>query len=112
MKDRVINILGVSYAVNMQSPDINKKLDGIDGYCDYTSHTIVITTKNDNVDDLAFLQRKTLRHEIIHAFLAESGLQANFQHAEQYGHEETMVDWFAIQYPKIHKVFKELKILR
>ena len=84
----------------------------IDGYCDYTSREIRI--RNDNVNevcDFDELMRKQLRHEIIHAFLAESGLQANFEHYKQFGHEETIVDWFAIQFPKIMKVFKELEIL-
>lgn len=55
--------------------------------------------------------KKQLRHEIIHAFLAESGLQANFEHYKQFGHEETIVDWFAIQFPKIMKTFEEIGAL-
>ena len=35
----------------------------------------------------------------------------NFQHPEQFGHDETMVDWFAIQFPKILKIYTELAIL-
>lgn len=49
--------------------------------------------------------------EILHAFMAESGLQSNRQHIEEFGHDETTVDWFAIQSPKIFKVFQELDIL-
>lgn len=38
--------------------------------------------------------------------------QSSIQNAiKQFGHEETIVDWFAIQSPKIFKVFKELDIL-
>lgn len=44
-------------------------------------------------------------------FLSESGLQSNFEHSQQFGHEETIVDWFAIQFPKIFKVFQELDIM-
>lgn len=43
--------------------------------------------------------------------MAESGLQSNWQHIEEFGHDETTVDWFAIQSPKIFKVFQELDIL-
>ena len=57
------------------------------------------------------VKEKELRHEIIHAFLSESGLQSNFEHSQQFGHEETIVDWFAIQFPKIFKVFQELDIM-
>ena len=55
--------------------------------------------------------KKQLRHEIIHAFLSESGLSVNFEHCSKFGHEETMVDWIAIQFPKIHKVYEELGIM-
>ena len=55
--------------------------------------------------------KKQLRHEIIHAFLAESGLQTNFEHCRQFGHDETMVDWIAIQFPKIYKVYKDVGII-
>ena len=57
------------------------------------------------------MMKKQLRHEIVHAFLSESGLQANYEHYKQFGHEEPIVDWFAIQSTKIFKVFKELDIL-
>ena len=57
-----------------------------------------------------YLQQKQLRHEIIHAFLAESGLQSNFKHSDEFGHDETMVDWIAIQWHKIEKVFDQLGI--
>lgn len=32
-------------------------------------------------------------------------------HIEQFGHDETTIDWFAIQSPKIFKVFVDLKLL-
>lgn len=103
-----VNILGTEYKV-IREPFKDKD---IDGYCDYTSKEIRIRDDNVNeVGDFDELMRKQLRHEIIHAFFAESGLQENFEHYKQFGHEETIVDWFAIQFPKIMKVFKELEIL-
>ena len=50
-----------------------------------------------------------IRHEIIHAFLFESGLGFNVEN-RPLGQSETMVDWFALQYPKIKKVFEELGV--
>lgn len=44
-------------------------------------------------------------------FLIESGLDGNWQHAEQFGHDETVIDWFAIQYPKIQKAFEEAEAI-
>ena len=79
---------------------------------DATIKEIAIRDKNlGNVEDFIAYQKQTLRHEIIHAFMNESGLQDSWQHAQQFGHDETTVDWFAIQSPKIYKVFNELDVL-
>lgn len=103
-----VNILGTEYKV-IREPFSNKD---IDGYCDYTSREIRIRDDNVNeVGDFDELMRKQLRHEIIHAFLAESGLQSNYEHYKQFGHEETIVDWFAIQFPKMIKAFNSVNAL-
>ena len=103
-----VDILGTTYKIK------RKKLkdDNVDGWCDDTSKTIVIRKDNHNkVGNFEYLMKKQLRHEIIHAFLSESGLYCNFEHCSRFGHEETMVDWIAIQFPKIHKVYEELGIM-
>ena len=108
MKNTKINVLGTEYAIILEEFADSDT----DGYCDYTNREIHLRSDNTNgVGDFDELQRKQLRHEIIHAFLSESGLQANYEHYKQFGHEETIVDWFAIQSTKIFKVFKELDIL-
>ena len=108
MQECEIDVLGTVYKI---IPKELKNAD-IDGYTDNTSKEIVIRIDNaNNVGDFDFLQKKQLRHEIIHAFLSESGLQCNWQHTEQFGHDETTVDWFAIQSPKIFEVFKELDLI-
>lgn len=108
MKDCKVNILGTEYHIEFKELED----DGIDGYCDYSSKHIVM--RSDNVyelEDFEWLQKKQLRHEIIHEFMAESGLQANWEHETQFGHEETVVDWFAIQCPKIFAVFMQLGLI-
>lgn len=108
MKDCKVNILGTEY--NIEFTEL--KDSDIDGYCDYSSKHIVIRSDNSNkIEDFDWLQKKQLRHEITHAFMAESGLQSNWQHLDQFGHDETTVDWFAIQSPKIFNVFQELDLL-
>ena len=108
MKDTTINVLGTAYAIELRQLD-DKNMDG---FCDNTAKLIVIRSDNYNeVGKFVELQKKRLRHEIIHAFLSESGLQCNWQHIEQFGHDETTIDWFAIQSPKIFKVFADLKLL-
>lgn len=106
-----INVLGTTYTIYQRNSDEDQELLECDGYCDFTTHSIIIRKEAEvsDVGDYEALKRKNLRHEIIHAFLGESGLQANFQHPE-YGHDEIMVDWIAIQYPKFTKVFEELGI--
>lgn len=107
-----INILGTEYTVEVKSKQEDKFLEKCDGYCDKTSKRIVVATKADDCEIEIFeeYQKKVTRHEIIHAFLMESGLQENFQ-KEQWGHDETTIDWIAIQFPKMMQVFKEADCL-
>lgn len=56
--------------------------------------------------------RRVLRHELIHAFLSESGLadSSNGTGEDGWSTNEEMVDWFARQSPKIFRVYEELGI--
>ena len=49
-------------------------------------------------------KKKLIRHEIIHAFLFESGLGENSNWAQN----EEMVDWLAFQIPKVVEVFQKI----
>ncbi len=107
-----INVLGTEYTIEYASKKENEFLERCDGYCDKTSKRIVVLTKDDDceLDNFEEYQKKVIRHEITHAFLFESGLQENFKH-EEWGHEETMIDWVAIQFPKLLQAFKEADCL-
>ena len=108
MKNFKVNILGTDYEVKY----LELKDEGIDGDCDSTTHIIRVRTDNtNNLGNMKELQKVTLRHELIHAFLFESGLGFSWQHPEQFGHDETTIDWFARMSPKIFKLFQELEIL-
>ena len=48
-------------------------------------------------------EQKNHRHEIVHAFLFESGLAENSEWAQN----EEMVDWIAKQGPKLIKAWQE-----
>ena len=102
---RQIDILGRTYTIEEREKcdDEFMKENDIDGYTDFDSAEIVITKK-----ETVFGKNTTLRHELIHAFLFESGLGFNWEHSTKLGHEETMVDWIATQWTKIKKVFVEL----
>ena len=100
-----INVLGTQYTIQTKPRAEDPCLNDCDGYCDKTSHQIVVVTRDDgcNLDDFEAYQKKVLRHEIIHAFLFESGLHENWSHVQ--GHDETYVDWIAAQFPKLMVAF-------
>ena len=104
-----VSILGEKWMITITNTEADERLEDCDGFCDKTSRRIVIddmsTCKNFQLDDKIAYVAQNIRHEIIHAFMFESGLQANWQHPD-FGHEETVVDWFAAQYPKIKDVIE------
>ena len=116
MQDCKVNILGTEYSIKFGNEEKYPQLEGIGGYCDSSTKEIVVDDmkkiKGQSLSkgNLKDVQKCYLRHEIIHAFMEESGLSENFEHKE-IGIEETTVDWFAIQSPKIFKVFTELDLL-
>ena len=55
--------------------------------------------------------RQVTRHEIIHAFLFESGLDISSGKADNWAVNEEMVDWFCIQIPKIQRCMQEAGVL-
>ena len=107
-----VNILGTDYKIEIRNKKDDKLLEKCDGYCDYTTHLIVVTSEpeDNELQDFKSYQKKVLRHELVHAFLSESGLSCNFKH-DEWGQDETMVDWIAIQFPKMLQVFQELDCL-
>lgn len=56
-------------------------------------------------------QKRVLRHELIHAYLYESGLGDSSNSCDAWAVNEEMVDWFARNIPKMIVTFKELKCL-
>ena len=108
MEAKKINVLGTEYTISVLSKQEDKFLENCDGYCDKTSKKIVVKAKDDGneLDHFEIYQKKVIRHELIHAFMFESGLQENFRH-EEWGHDETQIDWFAVQFPKLLQAFKE-----
>lgn len=110
---QTINILGTDYTIKRQTKEQNSKLVNAWGICEGYKKEIVVDTFDEEkknvmaVENFEEFEKKVLRHEIIHAYLGESGLKSNSDWAEN----EEMIDWFAIQLPKIYKTFKELEII-
>lgn len=105
---RKVNILGTPYTIRELSVTECPTLETCDGYCDWTTKEIVVERELEgSLSDMECYIKKVLRHEIIHAFLFESGLHECSGGTEAWAKNETMVDWFARQGIKIHTAWEE-----
>lgn len=108
-----VNVLGTPYRVEFRTNE-DERMTGC-GYCSYREHLIAIKPahgKDGFTPEMSnHLEHEELRHEIVHAFLEESGLGYDSLSVVQWAKNEEMVDWFAIQSPKIFATYKELGIL-
>lgn len=106
-EDMKVNILGTEY--NLIVNDVLEVPDA-DGLCkEYTKEISIRKMENmlcdqDTNEDKKKRYDEVLRHEIIHAFFTESGL-------DDYAGNEQLVDWLAKQFPKIFKAFQECDCL-
>ena len=104
-----VNILGTEYEIIKQTETENPKLKNSNAICEIYAHKIILNA-NIEEDEMSYenfqaFKDRVVRHEIIHAFFAESGLRTNSEYAEN----EELVDWIAIQFPKIEEVLKQIK---
>ena len=114
MEKKTVNILGTEYTIEERTLEQDKPLEKCDAYCDKTTKEVVISIcdkDNCELHNPEWYRKKLIRHEIVHAFLFESGMHECTNWATDDCHNEQFVDWFAIQSPKIFKVFQELDIL-
>lgn len=112
-----VKILGTEYEI-ISVEETNDNLEKYpllkdnSGYTDITTKQIyILEYKNteDTFKDLDVLYKKTLRHELIHAFLYESGLFNNSN--GDWAKNEEVVDWIAIQFEKLLGAFIELQCI-
>lgn len=116
-----VHILGECYSIRFvrHEDDAYLKDNGLCGYTDLVEREIVIAFSNTvpGREDASLTvhilsEQKTLRHEIVHAFLVESGLDSDsIALNSAWARNEEMVDWFAIQGPKIIKAWQEADAL-
>lgn len=108
-----VHILGTEYTIKFDVPDAELP-ENADGYMDFSIKTIGIAQfekGRNSIKDLDSYIKKVLRHEIIHAFLYESGMWNNSGSTDAWGQDETITDWIAIQSPKLFKAFEEADCL-
>ncbi len=106
MNATLVNVLGTEYTMKESNEANDERLKGKDGYCDTSIKECVVDEMIENDVDckknLPEYKKSVKRHELIHAFLYESGLDSC-----SWGANEEMVDWLAIQFPKLQKAFED-----
>ena len=101
-----VDVLGTEYSIKQSNKIDDINLENCDGYCDHSIKSIVVDTFKDcpgSIQNLEEYRQEVIRHELIHAFLFESGLGGN-----SWGKNEEIVDWIACQFPKLLKAFEEV----
>ena len=107
-----INVLGTEYTIIYKNSKDDSYLEECGGYIDSSVKLIIIDDMEACKDealcksDLKYVQKHSVRHEIIHAFLFESGLDGCSGGVSNWAANEEMVDFFAHQWQKINKAFE------
>lgn len=111
-----VDILGSEWTIKYLDED--PRFEQADGFTNEALREITIENVKATNDPLAIdlpsqyaNQKRVLRHEIIHAYLFESGLGESSYPCEAWAVNEEMVDWFARNFPKITATFEKLNIL-
>lgn len=100
-----MNILGTEYKLIIDTEYCANAF--ADGITERYERKIYMRNVRDMLEKDAPIQAKqkryneTLRHEIVHAFLFEAGLEA-------YGCDETLVQWLAAKMPQVTNCLKEM----
>lgn len=111
-KKQDVNILGTTYEIIYCNEEEDASIRGCSGYFDMSVKQIgladdILIESDGSFKDLKCYHDKVLRHEIIHAFFYESGLFNN----SDYAVNEELVDWIAIQMPKLVKAMQDCEVL-
>lgn len=106
-----VNVLGTDYEIVKASETECSKLATMNanGLCELYSKEIILDSEMNPNSGKEFanfkeFEKKVLRHEIVHAFFHESGL-------DNYTTDEDLVNWIALQFSKILKAFQETECL-
>ena len=105
-----VNILGSEYTIITgvkEEDDAHFSSSEADGYIDYQTKKIIIKempeASHELTNDIPSYERLVIRHELAHAFLYESGLT-------DYAADERLVEWLAVQFPKMKVLFDKLNV--
>jgi hypothetical protein len=105
-----VNVLGTMYMLAETTEENDARLKGKDGYCDTSEKRCAVDMMRDMPEDGKAnpeeYKHTVIRHELIHAFLYESGLDTC-----SWAMNEEMVEWLSIQIPKIAAEFSRLGVM-
>ena len=107
----VVNVLGTEYRIILTTEKEDPRLKELNGCCDQSTKEILIEKDIPEDDhllrDFEDFRRRVIRHELVHAFLYESGLHEQCYWATN----EEIIDWIAIQLPKMLNVISKVNCL-
>lgn len=114
-----VSVLGTEYRIFYETKESNPKMEGSKGYTELCAKEIHIDrswfegSKDDPnpellLKDLYIEGIKVIRHELVHAFILESGLSECCTWAEN----EELVDWIARQFPKMLDAFTKAGVAK
>ena len=116
-----VKVLGATYNVVVKKYADDPAFDSrsICGYHDGVMKNIVLCDmrtwpgwEDEPEDRCAEAQKITLRHEIVHAFFTESGLDdSSLQYTGGWAKNEEMIDWWALQGPKVYEAWRKVGAL-
>lgn len=113
-----VNVLGAVYTIEYLTKDKDPALKHADGYCDSSAKCIVVRdyTEEEKKEPLTLrnldaYKKKVLRHELAHACLYESGMTSCSNGTDAWAINEEMVDWIAVQGPKLYEMWKAANAL-
>lgn len=121
MKNTTISILGTDYTFEVRKyrQDATFELCNMDGYHDGPTKLMVVcdlathpSYRFESSAHKASAMKEIARHEVVHAFLFQSGLaESCLEYGKGWATNEEMVDWFALQGPKIYAAWKQINAI-
>lgn len=101
-----VNVLDTTYTINkIKEQDKFMIENNLCGYCDfYEKKIVVLASDTTSEKELHVIEC----HELIHAFLYECGLNDS----SDWARNEELIDWLAIQFPKIQALFEKAGVTK
>jgi accessory colonization factor AcfC len=105
-----VDVMGAKWTLVERTREEDRRLDGNDGYCDWTTKQIVLARDiGGAMNDLDSCARQVKRREIVHAFLKECGLSEHSCEAQP--QSDALVDWFATVGPRIYRAWIKVEAI-